>query len=129
MTDETLIFALYHPSSKIPGSWQGDELDFARAKAERAAGVRQGKFSPLLAKSRKPYYPAFVHATTANRLTTFGHPASVPELVQRCARRAADKHLIASKGPLTQPCVTKTVKYHGSFNHASVPLYRRAKCI
>ena len=32
VTDETLIFALHHPSSKIPGGWAGDELDFARAK-------------------------------------------------------------------------------------------------
>jgi len=39
VTDETLIFALCRPSSKIPVSWQGDELDFARAKAERAEHV------------------------------------------------------------------------------------------
>ena len=32
VTDETVIFALYRPSSKIPGGWAGDELDIARAK-------------------------------------------------------------------------------------------------
>jgi len=30
--DETLIFALYCPSSKIPGGWPGDELDSARQR-------------------------------------------------------------------------------------------------
>jgi len=93
VTDETLIFALYRPSSKIPGGWAGDELDFARAKAERAAGVRQGKFNPLLAKSRKPYYPA------------------------RCA---ADKHWLTTKGPLTQPCVTKQLS---SMTDSNMPAY------
>jgi len=36
VTDETLIFALYHPSTKIPGGWPGDKLDFARAKVREA---------------------------------------------------------------------------------------------
>jgi len=114
VTHETLVFVLYRPSCKIPGGWLGDELDFARQKAAAAAGAHQGQFNPLLAQSRKPYYPALVHATTADQHATFGHPASVPELDQRYARRAADKHhaWIAAKGPLTQPCVTKKVKHH-----------------
>jgi len=63
VTDETLIFALYHPSSKIPGGWVGDELNATRRRTEAAAGVPEGKFNPLLAESRKPHYPALLHAT------------------------------------------------------------------
>jgi len=64
VTDETLIFALYLPSSKILGGWLGDEFDFARyrsaRKAAAAVGVPKDRFNSLLAKTLKPYYPGLL---------------------------------------------------------------------
>jgi len=107
VTDETLIFALFRPSSNITGGWLGNELDFARhrstQKAAAAAGAPKGQFDPFLAKTLKPYSPALMQATTANRHATSGHLASVPGLVQRCACLAADQQhsWIAAEGPPT----------------------------
>jgi len=52
LTDETLLFALYQSSSKIPDSRLGSELDFARhhraQKAAAAAVFPKKKFPSIL---------------------------------------------------------------------------------